>query len=89
MDLESRALTTCLDAFASMWPYLDRELAPRRRRAVAAHLDGCEHCRALFEFHRRFLRVVRASLRRVDRVELLRARVVAAINARDSRVSPE
>jgi anti-sigma factor RsiW len=52
-------VTSCRTASGLLWPYLDHELVPGERTAVTRHLAGCAHCRALFAFHRSFLRAVR------------------------------
>lgn len=34
----------CDDALATLYTYLDGELTPERRTAIAAHLDRCRYC---------------------------------------------
>jgi anti-sigma factor (TIGR02949 family) len=55
--------TTCADAMARLYEYLDHELLPHERTAVEQHLAACEGCRYHYEFDARLLDRIRDQCR--------------------------
>jgi len=55
--------TTCADALARLYEYLDHELLPRERAPIEQHLAVCEGCRRRYEFDGRLLERIRGQCR--------------------------
>lgn len=44
-------MADCDEVLRDLYTFLDGELAPGVKRAIAAHLDGCHDCLEVFDFH--------------------------------------
>jgi anti-sigma factor (TIGR02949 family) len=64
-----------------LWPYVDDKLPDSDRERVTRHLEECADCLSHFDFARAFLDAVHAARPPAREDEVLRARVVAALNA--------
>ncbi|TME26476.1 MAG: mycothiol system anti-sigma-R factor [Chloroflexi bacterium] len=54
-----REAMDCDDCLDKLYTFLDKELAPTERTAVAQHLSDCGDCEDNFGFEERFLEVLR------------------------------
>lgn len=63
-----------------LWPYVDDKLPDSERERVTRHLEECADCLSHFDFAKAFLDAVHASRPAMRDDELLRARVIAALN---------
>ena len=72
----------CESVMRQLWDYLDGELTPERMAAIRAHLDMCQRCYPQYEFERSFLDAIAGSPREHSNPERLRARLMAALQAK-------
>jgi anti-sigma factor (TIGR02949 family) len=63
-----------------LWPYVDDKLPDSDRERVTRHLVECADCLSHFDFAKAFLDAVHAARPPAKEDELLRARVIAALN---------
>jgi anti-sigma factor (TIGR02949 family) len=49
---------SCREVIHEISNYIDHELDPRLREAIAAHLTTCDHCTAVFDGARNVIRLV-------------------------------
>jgi mycothiol system anti-sigma-R factor len=71
-------MSSCDDAVAELYTYLDGELTIERRLRITAHLDECGPCLKAFDFEAE-LRVVIATKCQERVPDDLRARIAAAL----------
>lgn len=70
----SKSSTTCEEALAELYTFLDGELTDAKRQAIASHLEACNPCVEIFDFEAE-LRIV-VSTRAAEPVpESLRLRI--------------
>jgi mycothiol system anti-sigma-R factor len=74
----------CAESLRQLHTYLDGELTPDRRHAIAEHLDHCNQCLEAFDFEAE-LRVVVAERCREEVPASLRERIAQAL----AEVEPE
>ncbi len=77
----------CTDCRAALHPYVDGELPPEARGAMAAHLAGCANCRELVDEATAWQRAVRRHATRYQAPESLR-RELRAMQGAARRPSP-
>ena len=71
-------MANCEETLGKLYVFLDRELDPKERRQVEAHLSMCPPCRDVFRIEYNVLRIVgekcretEAPLKLVERVKKL------------------
>jgi len=71
----------CADMMLRLDEYVDRNLSPRERRRVEAHLTRCLGCATQFQFEAILLSLIRERLRRIDVPHDLLANVLRRLAA--------
>lgn len=72
--------SSCEEALAELYTFLDGELTAAKRSAIAAHLEGCNPCVEIFDFEAELRMVI--SARAAEPVpESLRLRITETIQA--------
>ncbi len=70
---------SCHETFLRLNDYVDRELSPAERDAVAAHLFECAKCASVFEFEANIVADLKAKLNRIQLPPSLKDRVLDAL----------
>lgn len=71
----------CTEVIPVLWDYLDQELTPDHREAVAAHLAVCQRCYPQYDFERAFLVALKGVPVEGGAPAALRERVFGALRA--------
>lgn len=79
MKDEDRGEPDCVEAMHRVYHFLDGELTPENRKAIAKHLDKCSPCVEIFGFESEIRRLVADRCREQVPAEL-RQRIAAAID---------
>jgi anti-sigma factor (TIGR02949 family) len=74
---------TCADAFARLDAYLDRTLTPEEAQEVEGHLQACSECACEYRYEERFLREVRAKLKRLQAPPELMRKIRSKLGSMD------
>ena len=77
--MQDRKSLTCKDFQASVYHFQADELPAARREPLQEHLDGCPECARYLEVEASFLRLLRASARRVPAPPGLETRIRARL----------
>ena len=72
----------CDEVRERLYDYLDLELEPEEKAAVARHVEGCETCRRQFEFEDQFLTRMRLAARTLEAPPRLRDRIAELFGRR-------
>lgn len=82
-------MANCQETLDKLYSFLDRELDPRERREVEAHLSLCPPCREVFRIEYNVLRVVGEKCRETAAPPELVARVKRLCGGTTSAPDPD
>ncbi len=68
---------TCLEAFRSLYPFLDGEFGSERNREIQRHLDRCRACCTKFEFEKALKSLIQEKAREAEVPLHLRQRIAS------------
>lgn len=58
MSIENGVEIGCLEVIRELSNYIEDDLEDRMRQGIRRHLEGCDHCRAIYDGERNLVRLV-------------------------------